>query len=52
MDLSSRIITNILRNLNSRKGYDGLWDSIDEEVRDEIIDELIEIVEKELNKPI
>ena len=35
----------IIQYLSDRKGFDGFWDSIDDDIQEEIIDEIAEIIE-------
>lgn len=50
MSKAGIIVEAIMKNLNGRKGYDNLWDDIDDETRTEILLELTAIVNSELDK--
>lgn len=47
---ASVIVKAIMKDLNGRKGYDNLWDDMDDETKTEIILDLTSIVHSELNK--
>lgn len=38
-------VKKILNMLNDRKGFDGWWDDIDEEIQNEIAEEIRKIIE-------
>lgn len=40
----------LLRELESRSGFDGFWESMDEAIQEEIIEALVEITEDHLEK--
>lgn len=43
--LSENIVFNIIKELNSRSGFDSWFDDIDAEIQEEILEELIKITE-------
>jgi hypothetical protein len=50
MNLSERIVSAVLYELNSRRGFDDLFDSFDEDIQREILDTLTTLVDEELDR--
>jgi hypothetical protein len=40
------VASELIEELTSRKGFDGIWNSMDDEVRDEMFQKWVNIVEK------
>jgi hypothetical protein len=45
ISLAEKMARQIMEELNGRKGYDAIWDDLDEEIRDDIIDSIGNIVD-------
>jgi len=43
-----KIVDAVLNELQRRGGFDGFWDSVDQDIQEEIVEELTEVVQKEL----
>lgn len=44
LDTNGFLAYSIISTLKDRSGFDGWWDSIDEDIQDEIFDEIVEIL--------
>ena len=45
-ELARKIVEKVLCSLTGRSGFDGAWDSIDDDIQEEIKDDLVEVVLK------
>ncbi len=40
------LVDNIIAILSARKGFDGWWNNIDDDIQEEIIDEIVALINK------